>query len=75
VLLSTKKFLEQNTGWLTEEQSASIREYAEKLSAAVAGTDKDSINQRLEELNQFTTPLAHEALDRNVAAAIKGSDL
>ncbi|SEQ81779.1 Fe-S protein assembly chaperone HscA [Neolewinella agarilytica] len=75
VLLSTKKFLEQNAGWLTEEQSASIREYAEKLSAAVAGTDKDSINQRLEELNQFTTPLAHEALDRNVAAAIKGSDL
>jgi len=75
VLLSTKKFLEQNADWLTEEQAAAIGDYAEKLSVAVAGTDKDAINQRLEELNQFTTPLAHEALDRNVAAAIKGSDL
>ena len=75
VLLSTKKFLEQNASWLDAGQVTSIEGYAEKLAAAVAGQDKDAINQRLDELNQFTTPLAHEALDRNVAAAIKGNDV
>lgn len=72
VLLSTKKFLEQNGSWLTDAQSTDITRYADALKTAVDGEDKDAINQRLDELNQFTTPLAHEALDRNVAAAIKG---
>lgn len=73
VLLSTKKFLEQNGSWLSPEQAQAIEREALKLAKAVAGTDKDAINQALQELNDFTTPLAHEALDRNVAAAIKGS--
>ena len=72
VLLSAKKFLEQNKDWLTAEQSERIAGLNENLAAAVAGDDKDAINARLEELNVYTTPLAHEALDRNVAGAIKG---
>ena len=72
VVLATKKFLEQNASWLTADQSEAIKGYATKLAEAVAGDDKDAINRRLDELNQFTTPLAHEALDRNVSAAIQG---
>jgi molecular chaperone HscA len=75
VLLSTKKFLTQNASWLEADQVTSIGAYAEKLAVAVAGEDKDAINQRLDELNQYSTPLAHEALDRNVSAAIKGDGL
>jgi molecular chaperone HscA len=75
VLLSTKKFLTQNAEWLEVDQVTNIGAYAEKLAAAVAGEDKDAINQRLDELNQYSTPLAHEALDRNVSAAIKGDGL
>jgi molecular chaperone HscA len=73
VLLSTKKFLEQNKSWLSAEQTQAIEREARKLATAVAGTDKDAINQALQELNDFTAPLAHEALDRNVAEAIRGS--
>lgn len=73
VLLATKKFLTQNASWLTAGQVTDIEAYAEKLQTAVDGDSKDAINQRLDELNQFTTPLAHEALDRNVASAIKGA--
>jgi len=72
VLLATKKFLTQNASWLTAGQHEAIKSYAAKLSEAVGGEDKDAINRRLDELNQFTTPLAHEALDRNVSAAIQG---
>ncbi len=75
VLLSARKFITQNEGWLTEGQIAEIRHFVTLLEASVAGEDKDLINDRLEELNTFTTPLAHEALDRNVAAAMRGRDL
>jgi molecular chaperone HscA len=71
VLLSTKKFLEQNKSWLSAEQTQTNEREARKLANAVAGTDKDAINQALQELNDFTAPLAHEALDRNVAEAIR----
>jgi molecular chaperone HscA len=75
VLLSTRKFITQNAGWLSAGQVAEIERYAAALETAVAGDDRDAINQRLDELNTFTTPLAHEALDRNVAAAMQGRKL
>jgi molecular chaperone HscA len=75
VLLSTHKFITQNAGWLSVGQVAEIERYAAALETAVAGDDRDAINQRLDELNTFTTPLAHEALDRNVAAAMQGRKL
>ena len=74
VLLSARKFVDQNASWLTDEQATVIGAHADRLEQAVAGDSKDEINRRLDELNQFTTPLAHEALDRNVAAAMRGSD-
>lgn len=75
VLLSATKFLEQNKDWLTDEQNTAIKQLNDKLAESIKGDDKDTINQRLEELNVYTTPLAHEALDRNVAGAIAGKDV
>jgi len=75
VLLSARKFIRQNEGWLSETQVADITGYNERLAASIAGDDKDEINRRLAELNEYTTPLAHEALDRNVATAMQGKDV
>ncbi|MEL6803184.1 MAG: Hsp70 family protein, partial [Bacteroidota bacterium] len=75
ILHSTDKFLEQNKSWLSDAQSTKLQELAADLKTAVAGTDKDAINRQMETLNEFATPLAHEALDRNVAAAIKGQSV
>ena len=75
VLLSAKKFIDQNAGWLVEEQVTAIRQHTDRLATAVAGDDKDVINARLAALNEYTTPLAHEALDRNVAAAMRDTRL
>ncbi len=72
VAQSADKFIRQNESWLTPEQVAQIQEYNERLRTSIAGDDKDAINSRLAELNEFTTPLAHEALDRNVAGAMTG---
>ena len=71
VVLAAKKFLEQNASWLSEEQKTTTQTLTDQLAAAVAGEDKDEINRRLAALNDYTAPLAHEALDRNVAAALR----
>ena len=75
VLLSARKFITQNAAWLTPEQTKEIGRHVEALAASIAGDDKDAINNRLAELNTYTEPLAHEALDRNVADAMKGKDV
>ena len=75
VLLSARKFITQNRGWLSDEQVAGIGTHVTALELAVAGDDKDAINNRLAELNVYTEPLAHEALDRNVAGAMRGRDV
>ena len=75
VLLSARKFIRQNESWLTPEQVTAIRSHVDALQEGVAGDDKDAINRSLEDLNAYTTPLAHEALDRNVAAAMRGKDV
>ena len=75
VLLSARKFIRQNESWLTKRQIADIQQHIDSLAEGVDGTDKDEINRRLELLNTFTAPLAHEALDRNVAEAMRGKDV
>ncbi|MEM8585388.1 MAG: Hsp70 family protein, partial [Bacteroidota bacterium] len=75
ILHSTGKFLEQNKSWLKEDQSEKLRTLADELQLAVDGVDKDEINRQMEALNEYANPLAHEALDRNVAAAMKGTSV
>lgn len=75
VVLAARKFLTQNAAILNEEEVQHTTQYINVLEAAVEGEDKDLIHQRLEELNEYTTPLAHRALDANIQKAMKGKQL
>ncbi len=75
IIHSSEKFIEQNLEILTEEEIKSIREQVEKLQTAVDGTDKDLINQRMDELNEFTAPIAHRAMDHTIANSLKGKKI
>lgn len=72
VLLSTRKFIKNNESWLSEAQHTALQELADKLENSIKGSDKDAINAAMQELNAYSEPLAHEALDRNIATAMKG---
>ncbi len=72
IILSAKKFLEQNTSLLTAQEKTQTLELTEQLAEAVKGSDKDVINKLMDELNEFTKPLAHRAMDHNIALAMKG---
>ena len=75
IVLATEKFLIQNAAIL----SASEKNETQKLNAALknasAGDNKDSILAAIENLNQYTEPLAHRALDINIAEAMKGKQI
>ncbi|BDS09358.1 molecular chaperone DnaK [Aureispira anguillae] len=75
VVLSARKFLKQNAAILTEEETNITTSLVLELEKATKGTDKDLIHKQMEDLNEYTTPLAHRALDINIADAIKGKQL
>jgi molecular chaperone HscA len=72
IILSADKFLKQNDAILSEEEKSQTKILAEALQNAVNGEDKDLINNAMQVLNEYTTPLAHRVLDYNIGQAIKG---
>ncbi len=72
VIRSAIKFLEQNKAILSEEEIAKTTTLNQQLQTAVDGTDKDEVNKAMDDLNQYTTPLAHRAMDVNIKSAIAG---
>ncbi len=75
IILSADKFLKQNDVILSEEEKSQTKILAEALKKAVIGEDKDLINSTMHDLNEYTAPLAHRALDYNIGEAIKGKSL
>lgn len=75
IILSANKFLTQNDTLLSEEEKEKTRALKEALEASVKGEDKDLINKAMEDLNQYTGPIAHRVMDINIAEAIKGKKL
>lgn len=75
IILSSDRFLTQNREILNEEEIATTRSLTQALRDAVAGTDKDQINQAMEALNTYTAPLAHRAMDVAILDAMKGKQI
>jgi molecular chaperone HscA len=75
VLLAVEKFLIHNDEILSEEEKATTQSLAKTLKTAVAGDNKDAINAAMDDLNTYTEPMAHRAMDVNIAAAMKGKKI
>jgi molecular chaperone HscA len=75
VLLAVEKFLKHNDEILSEEEKATTQTLAKTLKTAVGGDNKDAINAAMDDLNTYTEPMAHRAMDVNIAAAMKGKKI
>ena len=73
IVLATDRFIEQNREALSEEQINHISTLKSELIKTTQGEDKDAIEAAMQVMNEYTTPLAHEALDRNIGEALKDS--
>jgi molecular chaperone HscA len=75
IILSGQKFLVQNAAILTPEEVENTNTLLNELRAASEKEDKDVIHAAIDALNQYTTPLAHRAMDVNIGAALKGNTI
>ena len=75
ILLSAEKFMKQNDEILSIEEKETTNSLVKNLGKVTQGNDKDLINKAMEELNEYTAPLAHRALDVNIAKAMKGKKI
>jgi molecular chaperone HscA len=75
IVMSAKKFLQQNKNILSEEELQNTKLLTLQLQAVVDGEDKDLINEAMEQLNTYTHPLAHRAMDHTIANAMKGKKI
>jgi molecular chaperone HscA len=75
IILSGQKFLQQNAAILSEAESLHTNDLLNALLEATKGDDKNVIHTAIENLNTYTTPLAHRALDHNIGQAMKGKNI
>ena len=75
IKLSTDRFIRQNIDWLTKDQVDEIISLNKALEIQIESDDKDAILKAMEALNEYSRPLAHEALDRNIANSLKGDSI
>lgn len=72
IVLASEKFLIQHAAILSDEEKTETAKLAQVLRGSISGDDKDAINKAMENLNTFTEPLAHRAMDVTIAEAMKG---
>ena len=75
IIHSSEKFLKQNESILSSEEIQTTLSFVEKLKTAVSGEDKDLINKVMDDLNVYTTPLAHRAMDHTISDSLKGKKI
>lgn len=75
ILLATHKFIANNQGVIDVKSLDTLAELAEKLKAATASDDKNTIQQAIQQLNIFAEPLAHQSLDFNIQQSLQGKKI
>ncbi len=75
LLLAGEKFLRQNDELLSEEEKTTTAALLRALQEAAQSDDKDRIHAAIEELNAYTSPLAHRVMDIAVREAMRGKKI
>jgi len=75
VVIHTSKFLKQNDAILSDEEKQKLQIYVSAIEETMKGTDKDAIQKAMDEINEYSRPIAERAMDANIADALKGTDV
>ena len=75
LIVNTNKFLENNSSSLSEDSVSEIHKLVATLESAIREGDKDVIQQRQDELNEYTKPFAEQMMDSTIARALKGKSI
>lgn len=73
IVLAAQKFIIQNKDIISDEEVQETKKLTQNLADAIQNKNKDEIENAMKSLNEYTTPLAHQALDVQISKALKGS--
>jgi len=73
ILLATERFINQNSVHLSSLEIEELTKKADNIKSARTTNNKDAIIKFIEELNQFSAPIAHRMLDINIGKALQGT--
>jgi len=72
VILAAEKFMKQNADILSQTEYDQIMMLNNALKTSVQSGNKDEIELAMKVLNDYSSPVAHRALDININKALKG---
>ena len=75
VILHGYKFLEQNDSILSENERSQLKSLIDSLEEEKSRGDKDSIHKVMDELNDYSRPIAERAMDHNISQSLKGKNI
>lgn len=75
IVQASEKFIDQNRHYFEEAVISSLEDKITELMGAITKRDKNIIEKAMDDLNTFSTPLAHQALDKNIGEAMKGKKI
>ena len=73
IILATDRFIQQNAANLSQEETGTLRAKSKFIEDQLGSGDKDRIIQAIEDLNQYSAPIAHRMLDLNIGQALHGT--
>jgi len=75
VILSTERFIQQNSVHLSADEMERLQELKVQLAKASTEDSRDAIESAMKELNDYSSPIAHKMLDININEALKGQKI
>lgn len=75
ILLSAEKFIKQNENHLSKKELTTLSSLINQLKDIVINGSKDEILKAIDQLNNYSNPLAHQALERNISSELKGKKI
>ncbi|NNF22237.1 MAG: Fe-S protein assembly chaperone HscA, partial [Saprospiraceae bacterium] len=73
LVMSGKKFIDQNKSWLCSDDHEKLSDLISMLETIIEKGSKDEINTAIVELNQYSSPLAEQAMNQVIKDALKDS--
>ena len=75
LIYATHKFMRDNPQLLLEKHIQTMSGLIRKLEDSIHKKDRLTINNRIEELNEFTKPFAEQVMDHQISKALRGKNI
>ena len=75
LLYHTANFIEKHNHLLEDEEIMKINELASSLGEFMKGSDKDAILKGMDDLDEYSKPMAERVMDASISEAMKGKKM